>query len=158
MGGDAARLRDILDSAWNVASNGTSDVSSLDSEAAAFGPTNDEEWVFDMGYAQNGAAAVAYAIRTWLTDDAQEAVWAGRQVQEAAEYSVSQADLVPGEMLVREVSDLPSVVDINSSAAMQSVVAFLNQALGICEERPPSWRDLKDLARSTGQAWEHSFR
>lgn len=74
--GKAARAREILDSAWDVAFAGNSDVSSLESEAVSLGPTDDEEWSFDMGYAQNAAAALAYAVRTWLSGGAQEAAWA----------------------------------------------------------------------------------
>ena len=156
--GRDALLRDILDSAWDVASGGNTDVRSLDAEAAAFGPSDDAEWFFDMGYAQNGAAAVAYAIRTWLTDDAQDATWAARQVQEAAEYSITQPDLVPGEILVRNPSDVPSAADIDSSPAMRSAVTFLDRALEVCETGPSSWEELQRLARTVGGSWASTFR
>lgn len=158
LSGAADRLGDILDSAWHVAANGGADLRSLDSEAAALAPSDDEEWVFDMGYSQNGAAAVAYAIRTWLSDDAQESVWAARQVQEAAEYSISQPGLVPGEMLVRQVSDSPNAADIDAAEAMESAVAFLYRALGVCEAMPSSWEELQRLARSAGRSWAATFR
>ena len=157
--GGAARTRDILDAAWDVASNGNADVSSLDSEAAALAPSDDEEWSFDMGYAQNASAALAYAIRTWLSDDAQEAAWAARQIYEAAEYSFSQPDVGPGDVLVRKVSEVSShAAGAASSAGMQSVLAFLDQALRICEDLPPSWDQLQLIARSAGQSWASSFR
>lgn len=44
-----------------------------------------------MGYAQNAAAAVACAVRTWMTDEPQEAVWGARQVYEAADYAAQHA-------------------------------------------------------------------
>lgn len=156
--GDAARLRDILDAAWDVASNGGTDVRLLESEAISFGPPDDEEWFFDMGYAQNGAAAVAYAIRTSLTDDAQNAVRAARQVREAAEYSFNQPDLVPGDLFVRKVNDFPSDGDMEASVAMQSAVAFLYRALEVCEATPSPWEELQRLARSAGRSWASIFR
>lgn len=158
LGREAARLRGILDSAWDVASGGNADVRSLEAEAAVFGPSDDEEWFFDMGYAQNGASAVAYTIRTWLTDDAQDATWAARQVQEAAEYSFTQPDLLPGEMLVRKISDFPSAADIDSSPAMQSAVTFIDRALEVCEIGPSSWEKLQRLARTVGGSWASTFR
>lgn len=156
---NAARARDILDSAWNAVSNGNAIVSSFASEAAAFGPTDDEPWLFDMGYAQNAAAALAYTIRTWLSDDAQEAAWAARQVYEAAEYSFSQPDMGPDELLVRKISDISAQnAGLDSSAEVQSVLAFRDQALRICEDKPSSWDQLRRLARSAGQSWASSFR
>ncbi|WP_206750890.1 MULTISPECIES: hypothetical protein, partial [unclassified Cryobacterium] len=50
-------------------------------------PGEHDQWAFEAGYAQNAVAAVAYAARTWLTDEPQEAVWAARQVYEAADYA-----------------------------------------------------------------------
>lgn len=157
--GPAARAREILDAVWAGASSGHADVSSLEAEAAELGPTDDEEWSFDMGYAQNGAAALAYAIRTWLSDDAQEAAWAARQVHEAAEYSFSQPNTAPGNVFVRKVSEASSqAAGSDSSAGMQSVLAFLDQALGICEDMPSTLNRLQSVARSAGQSWASLFR
>lgn len=50
-------------------------------------PADEGEWTFEMGYGQSAIAAVVYAVRTWLTDDPQEAVWAARQVHQAADYA-----------------------------------------------------------------------
>lgn len=157
--GKAGRAREILDSAWDVAFAGNSDVSSLESEAVSLGPTDDEEWSFDMGYAQNAAAALAYAIRTWMSGDAQEAAWAARQVYEAAEYSVSQPDVQPRELLVRKVSDIAAQSAVpDTSSGVQSALDFLDQALRICEDIPLSRDQLQGMARSLGQSWAASFR
>ena len=154
-----SRARDILDSVWGAVSKDNAVVSSLASEAAAFGPSDDEPWLFDMGYAQNAAAALAYAIRTWLSDDVQEAAWAARQVCEAAEYSFGQPDMGSDELLVRKISDISAQnAGLDSSAGMQSALAFLDQALKICEATPSSWDQLQRLARSAGQSWASSFR
>lgn len=153
------KARKILDSAWAAVSNGNGIVSSLESEAAALGPSDDEPWVVDMGYAQNAAAALAYAIRTSLSDDSQEAVWAARQVYEAAEYSFMQPDMGPNEVLVRTISNISAQdAGLDSSAGMQSVLAFLDQVLRFCETPPSSWDKLQRLARRAGQAWASSFR
>lgn len=55
----------------------------------------DEGWVAESAYGQSGAAAVAYALRTQLSDDPQEAIWGARQLYEAADYAAQQqnADL-----------------------------------------------------------------
>ena len=156
--GKAARAREILDSAWDVAFAGNSDVSSLESEAVSLGPTDDEEWSFDKGYAQNAAAALAYAVRTWLSGDAQEAAWAARQVYEAAEYSGSQPDVQPGELLVRKVSDVAVQIAVtDTSSGVQSALDFLDQALRICEDIPLPRDQLQVLAQSSGQTWAAAF-
>lgn len=51
---------------------------------------DDEAWVDEFAYGQNGAAAVAYALRTALTGDPQVAAWAARQVYEAADFAAQQ--------------------------------------------------------------------
>lgn len=67
------------------------DVESAREVAEALVPFEDDDWVLESGYAQNGIAAIAYAVRAWLSDDPQEAVWAARQVYEAADYGAQQS-------------------------------------------------------------------
>jgi hypothetical protein len=89
---DRQVLRDALDAAWGAAMGAGSeeDVRFAQEAADALVPCEDDAWVVESGYAQNGIAAIAYAARTWLTDDPQEAVWAARQVYEAADYAAQQ--------------------------------------------------------------------
>ena len=50
-------------------------------------PSDDsEDWNLLSPIAQNAAAGAAYALRTWLLDSSQEAVWSCRQLHEAADY------------------------------------------------------------------------
>lgn len=91
-GGDLRALRDALDAAWGAA-NGTGseeDLGGAGEVTETLVPYEDDDWVLESGYAQNGIAAIAYAIRSWLSDDPQEAVWAARQVYEAADYGAQQ--------------------------------------------------------------------
>lgn len=86
--GDRHILRRALDLAWDAAGAGGSeeDMNRAGEEAESLVPYEDDDWVLESGYAQNGIAAIAYAIRSWLSDDPQAAVWAARQVYEAADY------------------------------------------------------------------------
>lgn len=88
---DRRALRTSLDAAWGVASGIDADVESAREVAEALVPFEDDDWVLESGYAQNGIAAIAYAVRAWLSDDPQEAVWAARQVYEAADYGAQQS-------------------------------------------------------------------
>jgi hypothetical protein len=90
--GDAALLRAALDTAWSLCDRhelSVDEVDRLRSNAEALVPDDDDEdWTALSPLAQNGAAAVAYALRTWLSKDAKEAVWAARQLYEAGDYLV----------------------------------------------------------------------
>lgn len=48
---------------------------------------DDDSWSDEHAYGQNGAAAVAYALRAALTGEPQEAAWGARQVYEAADLA-----------------------------------------------------------------------
>lgn len=102
---DRQVLRDALDAVW-CAANGTGneeDIQVAQEAAEALVPFEDDDWVLESGYAQNGIAAVVYAARTWLSDDPQEAVWAARQVYEAADYGAQQRELATTRVYSAEV-------------------------------------------------------
>lgn len=90
--GDRQVLRDALDTAWRAAggAGGEGELKDAGEGTENLVPYEDDDWVLESGYAQNGIAAIAYAIRSWLSDDPQEAVWAARQVYEAADYGAQQ--------------------------------------------------------------------
>lgn len=90
--GDPAALRGVIDAAWSLAQSDTlprSDVEHLRTVAESLVPNDDDEnWSTLSPLAQNAAASAAYAVRTWLLEDPQQAVWAARQVFEAGDYLV----------------------------------------------------------------------
>lgn len=51
----------------------------------ALAPTEDDSWTDLSGLAQNAASAAAYALRSVVSDSADEAVWAAVQCYEAAD-------------------------------------------------------------------------
>lgn len=90
--GDESALRSALDLAWSVAASepaSLSDIKSARETAESLVPDDqDDNWMILSPLAQNAAASVAYALRASLVDDPQEAVWAARQLHEAADYLV----------------------------------------------------------------------
>jgi hypothetical protein len=82
---------------------------------------------------------VAYAIRTCLIDDPQEAAWAARQLQKV------------GESLERNEATLTSDV-------VQTALAFLDRDLVVVESAPPSWEDLRQQSASEGLSWAATLR
>lgn len=92
-------LRAVLDSVWAVAA-GAEPAGHLDEDEAlveSLVPSDDDEdWVFESAYGQNGLAALAYAARTVLTDDSQEAVWAAQQLYEATDVAAQQVVATSG--------------------------------------------------------------
>ena len=99
-----------LDAAWAAAFGAMPREALSDWQVVAEGlvpDEDDESWVDEFAYGQNGAAAVAYALRTALTSDPQEAAWAARQVYEAADFAAQQ-----------QYPDL----DVNASSAEDDVL------------------------------------
>jgi hypothetical protein len=143
----AARLSAIVAATWEVADGAERDVAAFQAEAESMVPSDDDDWILETGYGQSAAAAAAYAIRTWLTDDPQEAAWAARQVYEVADYaalqSSSAADL--------NVSD--DGLGIAGSAVVQSALATLDRALSTVESSQQTWDSLRADASACGRIW-----
>jgi hypothetical protein len=141
------RLRTIVDASWDLASGAEFDVHALQAEAESMVPSDEGEWITEMGYAQNAAAAAAYAIRTSLTDDPQEAAWAGRQVYELADYAV-QCNSPEIDMNHPEAE-----AQILGSAAVQRILAALDNSLKAIEAQPPAWTTVRAEAETDSQLW-----
>jgi Protein of unknown function (DUF416) len=90
--GDPAALRAVVDAAWSLAESEElprNDIEHLRTLAELLVPNDDDEnWSTLSPLAQNAAASTAYAVRTWLLEDPQQAVWAARQLFEAGDYLV----------------------------------------------------------------------
>jgi uncharacterized protein YjaG (DUF416 family) len=152
----AQRLAEILSAAWDVTSGLVIDLRLMESEAASMPPSDDEEWVLEMGYGQNAAFAVAYAIRTWLTDDPQEAAWAARQVYELADYAVSEADLKPGEIYLYRPGDRAEDEALKSEI-VQAALSAIERDLDTVASSPPAWLELRQRAEREGRIWAATF-
>jgi len=85
-----SRLETAILIAWDAETFADVDMAAAAADAVSMIPTDEDEWVFESGYGQNAAAAVAYAIEAWQSDDPQKAAWAARQVYEVADYVTLQ--------------------------------------------------------------------
>lgn len=140
----------VVTATWNAIQTGEGDLHTLQEQAEALVPHDDGDWFHEMGFGQNGAAAVAYAVRTWLTDDPQEAVWAARQVYEAADYASLAA--APGLDL-----NAPDAADtLRSSPMVQAALAGIEADL-LEVERSSDWESLRVRATVEGRQWVQSM-
>lgn len=92
--GDPALLREALDRAWAVQPGAVAggDIERLREAVESLVPQDDQpDFSVWSPLAQNAAAAVAYALRLWLSGESQNGVWAARQLYEVADY-VLQVD------------------------------------------------------------------
>lgn len=87
---DPAIVHEALERVWGTLRGAQGDLRPLQAAVEGQVPQENDDWTLETGYAQNAAACAAYAVRTWLTDDPQEAAWASRQVYELADYAVQQ--------------------------------------------------------------------
>ena len=117
--GDPAALRSAIDAAWLLAESEViprNDIEHLRNLAESLVPNDDDEdWSTLSPLAQNAAASAAYALRTSLHEDPQEAVWAARQLFEAGDYLVQLG--APAQSYVATTgSDEPSSMAIGGIA------------------------------------------
>lgn len=144
-------LADILSTAWDIASGRVVIVQPLQSEAESMVPSGDGDNALESGYAENAAAAVAYAIRTWLSDDAQEAVWAARQVFDVADYAFWLAN--PNA----DVNDRNTNAAVLRSDIVQEALSAIDRYLDAAASAPSSWLDLRKRSELEGQFWATKF-
>ena len=105
-----------------------------------------EEWSLQLGYTENTVAATAYAIETWQEDTVQNAVWAARQVYEAADLAAQHSEAAG--------------IDLNSPGAEQQILASATvqttlealDALLVQLETADSPGTVRSEARASGQA------
>ncbi|MGX9899078.1 DUF416 family protein [Arthrobacter sp. SA17] len=141
------RLAVIVAAAWQAASGRDIDATRLKAEAEAMVPDEDDEgWTAGRTYAGNAAAAAAYALRTWLTNDPQEAAWAARQLFDAADLAYFQAN--PGGDFTDEAEEKASL----ESPVVQSVVFAIHRYLEAIENGRP-WSELRQRAEMEGWNW-----
>lgn len=140
---DPDRLSAVVSAAWRAAAGlgDEAEARRLQAAAEAMVPSDDgDDWCLELGYGQNAAAAAAYAIRTWLTDDPQEAAWAARQVYELADCAVLQGS----PALDLNTADADS--QVLAAAPVQEALAALEQSISTVEARPSDWQELRAAA------------
>lgn len=141
------RLSVIVAAVWQAASGRDIDATRLAAEAEAMVPDEDDEgWTAGRTYAGNAAAAAAYAVRTWLTNDSQEAAWAARQLFDAADLAYFQAN--PGGDFTAEAEEKASL----ESPVVQSVISAIQRDLEAIENARP-WSELRQRAQLEGRNW-----
>lgn len=152
-GGDPEVLRGVLDKAWLAAQGvDTGGLEQAQEVAEAMVPIDEGEWVLEMGYGQNAAAAVAYAVRTWLTEDPQEGVWGARQVYEAADYAAQRS------MPALDLNSAGAEGELFQSAIVQTAVTGLAEDLDAVEvPEGDEWAGLRDRARREGASWAQTL-
>lgn len=112
-------LRAVIDTAWTLSKSEAlprDGVERMQALAESLVPNDHgEDWSELSPLAQNSAASAAYALRTWLLQDCQEAVWAARQLYEAGDFllQVGAADVYAATA----GSDGPFALVVNGVAA-----------------------------------------
>ena len=141
------RLAVIVSAAWQAAAGRDIDATRLRAEAEAMVPDEDDEgWTAGRTYAGNAASAAAYAVRTWLTNEPQEAAWAARQLFDAADLAYFQAN--PGGDFTSEAEEKASL----ESPVVQSVIFAIQRDLEAIETGRP-WSELRRRAEMEGRDW-----
>jgi hypothetical protein len=150
-GRDSMPLAQALAEVWRAAASDSDDDDLARQEQVAEGLMPDEEdeaWVWESGYAQNAAASVAYAARTWLTDDPQAAAWAGWQVYEAADYGAQQP------MTERDLNVPGALRRVLESSIVQAALEAIEADLILVErEGLKAVGALRERASREGSNW-----
>lgn len=148
---DPRILQEALDGVWDALRGTQVDLRPMQAAAEDQVPQEDDDWILETGYAQNAAACAAYAVRTWLTDDAQEAAWASRQVYELADYAVQQ--LLPDLDLNRPDAE----AQLLGHELVQTALAGIEHDLSEVESAELDLAQLAYRASHEGLAWSRGM-
>ena len=119
--GDRSTLRRALDLAWTATAAREIANDQREAVEALVPHEDDDDWSQWSAFAQNAAAAVAYALRTLLSGDSQNGVWAARQLYEAADFVVRASTPGPnyaegGEAVAVALAAIASALEAAGSA------------------------------------------
>lgn len=138
-GGEVSSIRSALDLVWSAdASAERAAQAQLDVEELV-PDEDDEDAPVDVALVQNAIAAVAYALRSVGSHDAQDIVWAARQLYEAADYIVQ-----------REAPNQTYIEHLEREAPIQLVLRGLGSALEDLESA--TLTRLRSRAQADGDA------
>ena len=138
-------LRRGLDSTWARVAGQEVDLGAVETLAESMVPSEeDDNWTFEWAYAENAIAAIAYAARTWLTDDPQEGVWAARQMYDASDYSAQQRvdsdSFTPEvESQLRNAAEVKAAFDLIASALVSVQAGDLEGLRDPAREAAPAF-------------------
>lgn len=136
---EAASIRSALDLVWS-ASASAEQLGHAQLEVEKLVPDEDDEDApVDVALVQNAIAAVAYALRAVGSHDAQDVVWAARQLYEAADYIVQ-----------REAPNQIYMEDLEKEAPIHLVLRGLGSSLEDLES--VSLTQLRTRAQADGNA------
>lgn len=149
---DPGKLIGVADRLWAVLQGQPATNLAADQRLAESLVPDDEDdsWVLETGYAQSAAAAVAYAVRSWLTGDPQEAAWAARQLYEAADYAAQQVQ-------VGLYGNRQAEAAVQESEIVQGALAAIADDLARVEGDRLEISALRDIADEEGRAWSRSL-
>lgn len=150
----STQLVTIVDSVWEALSDARTHIADLREGqvmAESMVPQEGEAWIVESGYAQNAAAAAAYAVRARLTGEPQEAAWAARQMYELADYAVLQIDQTIN------LNSPESEGRILATELIQNTLETLEDFLEMVGDRS-SWGRLRAHAVTSGRKFAASVR
>jgi hypothetical protein len=144
------QMQAVLDRVWFAAAGHAADLVDEQRLAEQMVPTGDGPWIPELGYGQSAAACLAYAVRTWRTNDPAEGAWAARQVFEAADFGAQR-------QLERQLS--PFTEDrIAAHPFVQMALAAIESDIDAVEASGSlGWEDLRSRAMAEGKAWAALF-
>jgi len=132
-------VRPALDLVWSPSAT-SEQVEQAQMEVEKLVPDEDDEHApVEVALVQNALAAVAYALRSACSQDAKDAVWAARQLLEAADYIVQ-----------REAPSQSYIENVEQEAAIQLALRGIRTVLQDLENS--SSTQLRARAEADGDA------
>jgi uncharacterized protein YjaG (DUF416 family) len=136
---EAASIRSALDLAWSGSASAEQAAQAQLEIEELVPDEDDEDAPVDVALVQNALAAVVYALRATGSHDAQDVIWAARQLYEAADYIVQ-----------REAPNQTYIEDLEQEAPIQLVLRGLTSSLQALESG--SLAELRTRAQADGDA------
>lgn len=142
--------RESLSELWNFIENLGRVESIAATREALVLPENSEQYPY-VAYAENAVAAIAYTARTAVEGKAQDAVWAARQICEAADLAA--LELNP----LLDLNDPDAETVLGSSAVVQNCLSAIERYLRSAKGSDLGRSELRATASEDGNAWLSLF-
>lgn len=133
-----------LDLTWQALTDPHTKVNAVVDQAERLVPDSEDGWSLEAGFAQNAAAAVAYAARTWCHDSSEDAAWAALQVYQTADLATLERDRT------LHLGSNRDEANVLRSDLVQHALAGIEEDIRFAEEGHVNWSALRERAEAFG--------
>lgn len=153
-----AELEIAAERIWKVAAGDSNDLSQDEARIDNLYPdVEDPDFDGSSAFLQHAAGAILYTISYWSERQLQDAIWATRQVYEAADYAEQQLLRLGQRLELGEFKAKWDNIEVKHSLVVKEAVGGIEADLDRIANLPVDAARLRLFARAEGQHWARKY-